>query len=155
VKPAFHAYRMMNELGDQILAQLPGAIVTRFSKTGLISAMAYNYPPEMKVSLPVSDTLEAADAIDDSGSARPFTLDLSHPPPGTSFVIETLDKQHGDAVAAWEAMGKPEPPNQKQTKLLREEAWNTRKEIVRADAQGNLHIQTSLPPWVLMSIRQM
>ena len=155
VKPAFHAYRMMNELGDQILAQLPGAIVTRFSKTGLISAMAYNYPPEMKASLPVSDTLEAADAIDDSGSARPFTLDLSHLPPGASFLIETLDKQHGDAVAAWEAMGKPEPPNQKQTKLLREEAWNTRKEIVRADTQGNLHIQTSVPPWALMSIRQM
>jgi xylan 1,4-beta-xylosidase len=155
VKPAFHAYRMMNELGDQMLAQLPGGIVTRFSKNGHISVMAYNYPPEMKASLPVSDTLEAADAIDNSGSARPFTLDLLHLPPGASFLIETLDKQHGDPVAAWEAMGKPEPPNERQTKLLREESWNTRKEIVRADTQGNLHIQTSLPPWALMSIRQL
>jgi xylan 1,4-beta-xylosidase len=75
--------------------------------------------------------------------------------PGASFVIETLDKQHGDAVAAWEAMGKPEPPNQQQTQLLREEAWATRKDIVRADSDGNLHIETSLPPWALMSIRQM
>jgi xylan 1,4-beta-xylosidase len=155
VKPAFHAYRMMNELGDQILAQVPGGIVTRFSKNGLVSAMAYNYPPEMKASLPVSNTLQAADAIDDSGSARTFALDLIHLPPGASFVIEILDKQHGDAVAAWEAMGKPEPPNRKQTELLREEAWNTRKEIMRADAQGRLHIQISLLPWALMSIRQM
>ena len=155
VKPAFHAYRMMNELGDQFLAQVPGGIVTRFSKSGHISVMAYNYPPEMKASLPVGNTLEAADAIDDSGSARPFTLDLSHLSPGASFLIETLDKQHGDPVAAWEAMGKPEPPNLKQTELLRDFAWNTRKEVVYADAQGRLHIQISLPPWALMSIRQM
>jgi hypothetical protein len=43
-------------------------------------------------------------------------------------------------------MGKPQPPNEQQTELLREESWNTRKKIVRADAWGNLHIQTSLPP---------
>jgi xylan 1,4-beta-xylosidase len=108
-KPAFHAYRMMNGLGDQVLSQTPGGIVTRFSRTGLVSAMAYNYPPEIKASLPVCNTLKAADAIDDSGSTRPFTLDLIHLPPGASFVIETLDRQHGDAVAAWEAMGMPEP----------------------------------------------
>ena len=155
VKPAFHAYRMMNLLGDQTLAQVPGGIVTRFSESGRIAVMAYNYPPETKVSLPVSNSLEAADAIDDNGSAREFTLDLSHLPAGASFVVETLDKQHGDAVAAWEAMGKPEPPNQKQTELLREEAWATRKEIVRADSEGRLHIETSLPPWALVSIRQM
>jgi xylan 1,4-beta-xylosidase len=155
VKPAFHAYRMMNELGDQILAQVPGGIVTRFSKSGLISVMAYNYPPEMKDSLPVSNTLEAADAIDNSGSARSFSLDLSHLPSGAPFLIETLDKQHGDPVADWEAMGKPEPSNPKQAELLREEAWNTRKEIVRADDQGRLHLRISLPPWALISIRQM
>jgi len=109
----------------------------------------------MKASLPVSNTLEAADAIDSSGSARVFTLDLSHLPASASFVIETLDRQHGDVVAAWEAMGKPEPPNQRQKELLRQEAWGTRKEIVKADSKGNLHIQTSLPPWALISIRQL
>jgi len=155
VKPAFHAYRFMNELGDQTLFQAPGGIVTRFSESGRISAMAYNYSPEMKASLPVSNTLEAADAIDSSGSARVFTLDLSHLPASASFVIETLDRQHGDVVAAWEAMGKPEPPNQRQKELLRQEAWGTRKEIVKADSKGNLHIQTSLPPWALISIRQL
>jgi xylan 1,4-beta-xylosidase len=155
VKPAFQAYRFMNELGDQTLAQVPGGIVSRFSTSGRIAAMGYNYPPEMKASLPVSTTLEAADAIDDSGSAREFTLDLSHLPAGAAFVIETLDKQHGDPVAAWEAMGKPEPPNEQQTEILRKEAWNTRKEIVRADSAGNLHIRTSLPAWALVSIREM
>lgn len=155
VKPAFHAYRMMNELGDQMLAQVPGGIVTRFSEDGRIAIMAYNYPPEMKVSLPVSNTLEAADAIDNSGSARDFRMDISHLPAGASFVVETLDKQNGDAVAAWESMGRPEPPNKKQVETLRDQAWATRKQIVRADSEGNLHIEINLSAWALMCIRQM
>jgi xylan 1,4-beta-xylosidase len=38
-KPAFHAYRFMNELGDEILSQTTGGIVSRDSKTGRISAL--------------------------------------------------------------------------------------------------------------------
>lgn len=155
VKPAFHAYRMMNQLGDQTLAQVPGGIVTRFSKTGRIAAMAYNYPPETEASLPVSNTLAAADAIDNSGSARKFTMNITHVPSGASFAVETLDKEHGDAVAAWEAMDKPEPPNKQQTELLRKQAWATQKTTVKADASGKLHIEITLPAWALVSIRQM
>jgi xylan 1,4-beta-xylosidase len=155
VKPAFHAYRMMNQLGDQTLAQVPGGIVTRFGKTGRIAAMAYNYPPEMEASLPVSNTLAAADAIDNSGSARKFIMNVSHVPAGASFAVETLDKEHGDAVAAWEAMGRPEPPNKQQTELLQKQAWATLKTTVKADASGKLHIEITMPAWALVSIRQM
>ena len=155
VKPAFHAYRFMNDLGDETLSQNKGGIVTRDSKTGRISAIAYNYPPEILISLPVSQTLQDADKIDDSGSAREFSLDLNHLSPGASFVIETLDKEHGDALTAWEAMGKPEPPNREQTALLRKLAWNTEKNIVQADATGNLHIQIKLKPWSVVLIKQM
>jgi len=154
VKPAFHAYRFMNELGDETLSQNQGGIITRDSKTGRISAIAYNYPPEILVSLPVSQTLQDADKIDNSGSSREFSLDLSHLSPGTSLVIETLDKEHGDALVAWEAMGKPEPPNREQTALLRKLAWNTEKNIVQADAAGSLHIQIKLTPWSIVLIKQ-
>lgn len=127
VKPAFHAYRFMNELGDVKLAQTTGAIVTRSSESGHIIAVAYNYPPEMRVSLPVTTTLTAADAIDNSGSAREFTLNIVHLPAGAPFLVETLDKGHGDAVVTWEVLGKPEPPTRAQTELLQKEAWNTKK----------------------------
>jgi xylan 1,4-beta-xylosidase len=46
VKPAFHAYRMMNQLGDQLLSQTPGAIVTRRTSDRKIVAMACNYSAE-------------------------------------------------------------------------------------------------------------
>jgi xylan 1,4-beta-xylosidase len=155
VKPAFHAYRMMNQLGDQTLARTVGGLVSSDSKTGKISAVAYNYPAEMKVSLPLTDSVGEADKIDASGSQREFSLTLNHLPPNATFEIETLDREHGDAVAAWEQMGRPEPPTREQTEVLRKLAWATRKELVRADANGDLAIQRSLAAWTVVLIQQM
>jgi xylan 1,4-beta-xylosidase len=155
VKPAFHAYRFMNELGDEILFQMPGGIVSRDSKTGRIAAVGYNYPPETKVSLPVTTSQEAADSIDNSGSARDFVLNLDHLPANASFLVETLDKEHGDAITVWEAMGKPEPPNREQTEALRKLAWNTEKKIARTDETGRLHLSVKLPAWSIVLVKQM
>ena len=154
-KPAFHAYRFMNELGDELLAQTPGGVVSRDSKTGYITAVFYNYPPEIKVSLPVSDTLAAADQIDNSGSARDLAFNVDHLPANASFLIETLDKEHGDAVAAWEAMGEPEPPNREQTAALEKLASDTKKQIVRADEEGRLHVNLKLAAWSVVLVKQL
>ena len=154
-KPAFHAYRFMNELGDELLAQTPGGVVSRDSKTGYITAVFYNYPPEIKVSLPVSDTLAAADQIDNSGSARDLAFNVDHLAANASFLIETLDKEHGDAVAAWEAMGEPEPPNREQTAALEKLAWDTRKQIVRTDEEGRLHVNLKLAAWSVVLVKQL
>ena len=154
-KPAFHAYRFMNELGDELLAQTPGGVVSRDSKTGYITAVFYNYPPEIKVSLPVSDTLAAADQIDNSGSARDLAFNVDHLAANASFLIETLDKEHGDAVAGWEAMGEPEPPNREQTAALEKLAWDTRKQIVRTDEEGRLHVNLKLAAWSVVLVKQL
>lgn len=154
-KPAFHAYRMMNQLGDTTIAQTVGALVSRDSRTGRVSAVAYNYPKEMKVSLPLTDTVEDADKIDASGSPREFVLTLTHLKPNAAFEIETLDREHGDAVAAWEQMGRPEPPTREQTELLRKLSWGTKKELVRAGADGRLEIRRSLPAWAVVLVREM
>jgi xylan 1,4-beta-xylosidase len=154
VKPAFHAYRMMNELGDEMVAQKQGVVVTRDKTSGRIAALAYNYPPEEKVSLPLTNSLADADKIDASGSARDLDIHLHGLPPNASFLIETLDRQHGDAVVAWESMGRPEPPNPAQTKALREAAWATEKEIVRADGSGALDVHRKIAPWSLVLVKQ-
>ncbi len=82
---------------------------------------------EMTVSLPVTNALAVADVIDGSGSARELTLDLNHLQARASSGVEVLDWQHGDAVAAWEAMGRSEPPTREQTAELRKLARNTEK----------------------------
>ena len=71
-KAAFHGYRMMNALGDRTIAQTVGGIVTRSMGTGRVVALVYNYPPEVRVSLPVSKTLAEADAT--GVSCRAFTV---------------------------------------------------------------------------------
>jgi xylan 1,4-beta-xylosidase len=155
VKPAFHGYRFLNNLGDEMLQQVVGGVVTRDSKSGRVTALAYNYPPEMLVSLPLTSSVEAADQIDSEGSARAFSLKLTGLPANAPFMIETLDRTHGNAIAGWESMGRPEPPSREQTEALRAMAWETGKEIVRADAAGVLDIHRKLDAWTVLLISQM
>ena len=154
VKPAFHAYRMMNQLGDELLSQTPGAIVTRRTSDRKIVAMAYNYSQKDNISLPVTNSLEAADAIDASGNSRIVELQVKGLKPNTIFDVETLNRDHGNAVAAWEKMGRPEPPTREQTEQLRKEAWATQKDTTRANASGVLTLDHTLAPWGLMLIRE-
>ena len=121
-KAAFHGYRMMNALGDRTIAQTVGGIVTRSMGTGRVVALVYNYPPEVRVSLPVSKTLAEADGIDESGSARKLSLHIDHLPPSVSFLVEILDQEHGNAISAWEEIGRPDPPTREQTETLRKAA---------------------------------
>jgi xylan 1,4-beta-xylosidase len=69
--------------------------------------------------------------------------------------VEVLDRQHGDAVTAWEAMGRPEPPTREQTAELRKLAWNTKKKVLQADKDGHLHFRFSMPAWSLVLVKQM
>jgi xylan 1,4-beta-xylosidase len=154
VKPGFHAYRFMNAVGDELLTQTPGGIVSRDHASGRIAAVFYNYPAEIKVSLPVNKTLAEADKIDNSGGARELVFNLDHLTAGASFLIETLDKEHGDAVPVWEAMGKPEPPNREQIDILRKLAWNTEKHIVQVDDQGRLRLRLNMPAWSVVLVKQ-
>jgi xylan 1,4-beta-xylosidase len=154
VKPAFHAYRMMNQLGDQLLSQTPGAIVTRRTSDRKIVAMAYNYSQKDTISLPVTNSLEAADAIDASGGSRVVELQVKGLKPNTIFDVEILDRDHGNAVGAWEKMGRPEPPTREQAEQLKKEAWATQKDTIRANASGVLALHRTLAPWGLMLIRE-
>ncbi len=154
-KPSFHAYRMMNRLGDELLQQTPGGIVSRSSATGKMVALAYNYPVEEKVALPFSGSMAAADAIVKSGSPRTLDIVLTGLSPDAVFEIETLDRTHGNAVAAWQEMGAPPTPTREQTDLLRTLAKATRKEVLHPDSSGRLVLHRELDAWSLLLVRQM
>jgi xylan 1,4-beta-xylosidase len=154
-KPVFHGYRFLNELGDELLAKTAGAVITRDSKNGKLAALAYNYPPEISFALPGTSSLEEADKMTDTGSARELSLTLTGLPPGAPFEIETLDKEHGNATAAWEAMGRPDPPTREQTTALKAAAWATHKELLHADESGTIILHRAIPAWTVVLIRQL
>ena len=52
VKPSFHAYRMLHQLGDEKLYYTDPVFVSRSSETGKITALAFNYPKEYEIAVP-------------------------------------------------------------------------------------------------------
>lgn len=154
-KPVFHGYRFMNALGDQLLARTPGAVITRDQKSGRLTALAYNYPVEMPSSLPGTSSLAEADQMAEVGNARQLSLEISGLPPNAPVLLETLDKEHGNATRAWEEMGAPPTPTREQTETLRKAAWATAKELLHADASGRFVVQRKLEAWTLLLVRQL
>lgn len=150
VKPSYHAYRMLHQLGDEKLYKNDYLFVSRKSGSGKIVALAYNYPAECYAAVPRSNKTDKYE----SNSSRKLDFKLSHLKPGTQFKIEVLDKDHGNIYNSWAKMGKPEPPTREQIKVLKKAANGLDIEIVVADEQGNLNINREMSPWSLVLIEQ-
>jgi xylan 1,4-beta-xylosidase len=155
VKPTFHAYRFLNRLGNQIIAQQPGSIVTRHQHSGRVTALAYHYPAEMKLSIPASmNDRGTAQQILAMGQEEQLNLHITGLPPGASVVVETLDVHHGDAISAWFAMGEPDPLSPMQETHLRQSAQATARRIVQVDPAGTLTYRQPMGPWSLVLVDQ-
>jgi len=154
VKPAFHAYRFLASLGDQELAAGDGFFVSRHSRSGAITALAYNYPDEYPQAVAMVRTPEEAEAVAAQGSPKPLNLQVSDLPPGAVFMIETLDRHHGFALEAWRQIGAPEPPTREQTRLLREAAMALQKEFVTVGRDGILALERTLAPWSIARVTE-
>ncbi len=155
VKPSFHAYRFLNLLGDEIIDKTDGAVVTRHAQTGKLVALAYHYPTEEPRSAPASfDTRDVAERTLILGRLVSLTIELSGLPPDAEFVIETLDREHGNAMAAWQKMGSPEPPTREQTAELKSGALAVKTELVHADANGHFLLERMIEPWSVVLVRQ-
>ena len=156
VKPTFHAYRFMNLLGDELLEKCSAGVVTRCSKTKKLSALAYHYPPEMPQTVLASfETRDKASETLALGKLEQLSIELTGLKPGAKILVETLDKQNGNALAVWETMGKPDNVTREQAKLLREKAAATKREFFSADASGHFKLHRAIEPWSVISIREM
>lgn len=154
-KPSFHAYRMLNLLGDRELHREDGCVVTSHSTSGRVAALLYHYPPEVLAAAPISKgSRKIAEETLATGSRRDANLRITGLKPGASLVVETLDAKHGFAQRAWEAMGSPEPPTREQTALLRTRGMATLKQKLAADAGGVFTWRGKLDPWSIVAIYQ-
>ncbi|HEX8313892.1 MAG TPA: hypothetical protein VF609_02800 [Flavisolibacter sp.] len=149
VKPSFHAYSMLNQLGDEILQKEDGLVVTRHSKTKKITALAYHYPVELKnaISSEVDKELN-------TGTPKKFRLQLNGMQAKKAIQIETLDRNNGFACDAWKKMGCPHSPTREQEQALRKVSMATKKQTASADAKGSFSWETTLQPWTCVLIRE-
>ena len=155
-KPSFHAYRFLNQLGNQIIEKKDNYIFTKDSLSQILSGIIYNYPSEIESAIPISrDSVNFAEKTLNTGSLIHSTITLKNVKSGSCFVIEILDKDHGFAYRKWEEMGSPKSPNREETKLLIDEGWKTEKRFITADKSGVLTIELDLKPWAVALIKEL
>ncbi|MCB4807960.1 hypothetical protein LG651_06820 [Tamlana sp. 62-3] len=148
VKPSYHAYRMLNQLGNQQLYKDEYLFISKKSNDNKIVALAYNYPKEYENAVPSGSNKR------ESGTSKPLNFTIKNLKPGALFELEILDKDHGNIHNFWETMGKPEPPTREQIKTMKVFANTMDKKFIKANNNGVLTINHEITPWSLVLIKQ-
>lgn len=151
VKPTFHAYRMMNQLGDEKLYYADPLFVSRSSNNGKITALAFNYPEEYLDNVP--STGNVGNYMNASG--KKINVTFTGFKPGTCLELELLDDDHGNVINDYKAIGSPRTLTLAQTEHLKDKAWGTQKKVVKADGEGKVVINEELSPWACMMIKEL
>ena len=151
VKPSFHAYRMLNQLGDEKLYYNDPLFVSRFSKNGKITAIAFNYPKEYEEAVPSAKNFTNYM----SASSKKVNFVLKGLRPKTIFLVETLDKEHGNIYDEYMSIGAPHSPTREETSYLKQKAWDTYKETIEVAEDGSLTLSRELSPWSCVFIKEL
>jgi len=141
-KPAFNAFEMLHKLGDvQLPVSSDSALVTRRADGTLVLAL-WNYAP------PVGDTATYT-VGKPKGQLKHFRVDLSSLPAAATASLWRLDATHGNAVAAFDRMGRPDFPTREQIATLRKAGKLGAPEHVRL-SHGVLDVD--IPPQGLVVV---
>jgi xylan 1,4-beta-xylosidase len=154
-KPTFHAFTMLSRLGDRLLLSTPHGVVTRDSRTSAVSALFFNYPDDMGLKgLGSHETYAATRALAEKGPSRRIRHTIGGLRPGTTFLVEVLDWEHGNPAEAWYRLGAPINPSRAEIAYLAEVADALHRYTLTVPADGTLVLDVDLPPWAVMSLRQ-
>ena len=141
-KPAFNAFALLHRLGDlRLPTSSDSALVTRRADGTLVLAL-WNYAP------PVGDTDTYTKGAP-QGSVKHFEVDVSHLAADAKATVWRVDETHGNAVAAFDAMGRPDFPSREQIAQLREAGKLAQPESLALE-QGRLRID--IPPQGLVVV---
>jgi xylan 1,4-beta-xylosidase len=99
-KPAFNAFKMLHELGDERFASdSEHALITRRADGAFVVAL-WNY-------------------VSPAQSGAPITIELHLPQGARSVRLRRLDESHGNVLDAYAQMGSPQYPTRDQLQALR------------------------------------
>jgi xylan 1,4-beta-xylosidase len=141
-KPAYNAFAMLHRLGDTRLAVASDAALATRRADGTIVLALWNYAP------PVGDTASYTKG-EPVGTPKRFSIDVAHLAASAHATVWRLDEKHGNAVAVFDRMGRPDFPSREQIAQLREAG------ALAAAEQMDLHngkLDVSIPPQGLVVI---
>ena len=111
-KPAFNAFAMLHRLGDTRLPLASDSALATRRDDGTVVLALWNYAP------PVGDTDQYAKG-EPRGALKHFDVDVSHLSAGAKATVWRVDASHGNAVALFDQMGRPDFPTREQIAQLR------------------------------------
>lgn len=154
-KPTFHAFAMLNRLGDRLLHSTPHGVVTRDSGTSAVSAVFFNYPEDMGLrAVGSADSYEATRVLAEKGPSRRIRHSIAGLEPGATFLVEIVDWEHGNVAEAWYGMGSPINPSRAEHRYLAAVADALLRFTLTVPESGVLDLDVDLAPWAVMSVRQ-
>ncbi|NEE01881.1 GH39 family glycosyl hydrolase [Phytoactinopolyspora halotolerans] len=154
-KPTFHAFAMLERLGDRLLLETSHGVITRDSETSAVSGLFFNYPDDMGgASVGSCGSYREARALAELGSERRIRHRIDGLQPGTTFMVEIMDVEHGNVAEAWYRMGSPINPSRAENAYLRDVADSLLRYTLTVPDTGVLALDIDLPPWAVMSVWQ-
>lgn len=154
-KPTFHAFAMLERLGDRLLLSTPHGVITQQSESGVLTALFFNYPEEMgRRSVGSQDTYAATRSLADVGGSRRVRHTVEGLLPGAVVTFEMLDWEHGNVAEAWHGLGEPLNLTREQTASLTRTADALSRTTVTVPDSGRLEIDVELPAWAVLSVVQ-
>jgi xylan 1,4-beta-xylosidase len=135
-KPAYNAFTLLHRLGEiRLKAESDSVLVTKRQDGTLVLAL-WNYAPP-------DATGEKYVAPGVQGPSKDFSLHVNGAAMEAKARIWRLDRERGNVIAAFDAMGRPPFPKRMQWEELRTAARLAEPDIVQLNA-GNLRL--AIPP---------
>lgn len=153
-KPAFHAYRMLHELGKEELARGDGWIFTR--KKNSAAAVFYYYPNEYSSTVPMSiyPDQHIAQACQSIAGKKEFDFELIGLTPGSVYCLQTLSAKN-IAVNLWNEMGAPSEISIAQEAQLKAQGEKLEYTEFAVDQKGMLRLHFALNAWSIAALKIM
>jgi xylan 1,4-beta-xylosidase len=111
-KPSFNAFALLHRLGDRRLKLDSDSALATKRVDGTIVLALWNYAPP-------DATGEKYQAPGAPGPARKFLIRLNGAPAGAQAKVWRLDRDHGNVIRRFDAMGRPPFPTRAQIDELR------------------------------------
>jgi len=102
-KASYNAFALLHRLGSERLPEKSDQVIVTRHADGKLAIALWNYAPP-----------------GNGGSIRTYTLSFKGLGGTHQAIIWTVDEHHGSALAAWEALGKPDFPSRAQQQILRQ-----------------------------------
>lgn len=144
-KPAFNAYVLLHDLGEaRLTLESDSALATRRADGTLVIAL-WNYAnPEA--------TGQAYTPPGEPGPPLQFQLTFKGLRAGATTTLRRVDRDHGNVIRAYDAMGRPQWPTRDQIARLRDAAAPAPPESVAID-RGRIEVDVPAHGLALIEIR--